>query len=184
MPNTFIFEGNSATSGTAGNIRTFTINGVTVNVSGFNRVDSGGAWSTAWLGVYTHGLGVTNFSEGDGDADRHVVDNVGGNTDYVLFEFDNMIVVDQAYLDYILGDSDISVWIGTKTNPYTTHNTLSDAFLASIGPREDNDTTSTAPRWADINAANKVGNVIVISARVGETSGEDAFKIHKLLFCR
>ena len=37
----------SPLSGTPGNIRTFTVNGVTVNASGFNRVDSGGAWSAA-----------------------------------------------------------------------------------------------------------------------------------------
>ena len=182
-PSTFVFEGNSATSGTAGNIRTYTVSGVTVKVSGFNRVDSSGAWSTAWLGVYTHGLGVTNFSEGNGDSDRHVVDNIGGNRDYVLFEFSSSIVVDQAYLDYIIGDSDMSAWIGTKTNPTDIHNTLSDAFLASIGPREDNDTTSSGvPRWADINAANRSGNVLVISASASDTTPEDGFKIRKLLF--
>src|SRR5476651_2110979 len=62
-PGTFIFEGNSALSGTAGNIRPFTVSGVTLNVSGFSRVDSNGAWSTSWLGVYAQGLGVTGPSE-------------------------------------------------------------------------------------------------------------------------
>ncbi len=42
VPGTFIFEGNSATSGTAGNIRKFTVSGVTVKVSAFNRVDGNG----------------------------------------------------------------------------------------------------------------------------------------------
>ena len=125
-----------------GNIRSYTVGGVTVKVSGFNRVDSNGAWSTSYLGVYSHGLGVTNFSEGNGSNDQHVVDNVGGNRDYLLFEFSTPIVVDKAYLDYIVGDSDMSAWIGTKTNPIANHNTLSDAFLTSLGTREDNDTTS------------------------------------------
>ena len=182
-PGTFIFEGNSALSGTAGNIRTYTVGGVTVNVSGFNRVDSNGAWSTAWLGVYAQGLGVTNFSEGSGSNNQHVVDNIGGNRDYVLFEFSSPIVVTQAFLDYVYnGDSDMSVWIGTKTNPYTSHNTLSDAFLASIAPREDNDTTLTTSRWAVFNAANRSGNVVVISASASDTTPEDTFKIHKLMF--
>jgi hypothetical protein len=181
-PNTFIFEGNTATSGTMGNIRSYTVGGVTVKVSGFNRVDSNGAWSTSYLGVYTHGLGVTNFSEGDGSNDQHVVDSNGGNRDYVMFEFSSPINVDQFYLDYIVGDSDMSLWIGTKTNPYTVHNTLSDSFLTSLGTREDNDTTSTSPRWADVNSANKIGNVIVLSASAADTTPEDAFKIHKLLF--
>ena len=55
MPRTFIFEGNSAISGTAGNIRTFTVSGVTVNVSGFSRRDSNGAWTTSWLGLFSEG---------------------------------------------------------------------------------------------------------------------------------
>ena len=70
-----------------GNIRTYTVGGVTVKVSGFNRVDSNGAWSTSYLGVYAQGLGVTNFSEGNGSNDQHTVDSNGGNRDYVEFEF-------------------------------------------------------------------------------------------------
>ena len=184
-PGTFVFEGNSSLSGTAGNIRTYSASGVTVNVSAFNRQDSNGAWSTSYLGVYTHGLGVTNFSE-DGSNDTHVVDNVvpptgstPSNRDYVEFEFSSPIVVDQAYLDYVIGDSDMSAWIGTKP---AGHNTLSDAFLSSLGPQEDNNTSLTTPRWADINAANTVGNVLVISASASDTTPQDGFKIRKLLF--
>jgi subtilisin-like proprotein convertase family protein len=179
VPSTFVFEGNTATSGTAGNIRTYTVSGVTANVSGFNRVDSNGAWSTSYLGVYAHGLGVTNFSEGTGANDQHVVDNIGGNRDYVLFEFSAPIVVDQAYLDYVIGDSDISVWIGTAP---AGHNILSDGFLASLGPQEDNNTNLATPRWADINAGNTVGNVLVISASASDTAPNDGFKLRKLLF--
>jgi hypothetical protein len=184
-PGTFIFEGNSALSGTAGNIRTFTQGGVTVNVSGFGRKDSNGAWSKAWLGVYAQGLGVTDSAEGTGSNNQHVVDNIGGYRDYVEFEFSTPIVVTQAFLDYVYnGDSDMSVWIGTKTNPIASHNTLSDAFLTSLGTREDNDTTLSTSRWAVFNAAHKVGNVVVIAASVSDTTPEDTFKIHKLLFCQ
>jgi hypothetical protein len=146
-------------------------------------VDSNGAWSPSWLGVYGQGLGVTNSSEGSGSNNQHVVDNIGGNRDYVMFEFSAPIVVTQAFLDYVYnGDSDMSVWIGTKTNPIANHNTLSDAFLTSLGTREDNDTDLSTSRWAVFNDSNKVGNVVVISASVGDTSPEDTFKIHKLLF--
>ena len=90
------------------------------------------------------------------------------------------VVVTQAFLDYVYnGDSDMSVWIGTKP---AGHNTLSDAFLASIAPREDNNTTLTTSRWAVFNAANRCGNVVVISASASDTTPEDTFKIHKLHF--
>ena len=77
----------------------------------------------------------------------------------------------------------MSAWIGTTTNPTVNHNTLSDAFLSRLGPREDNDTaTNGQPRWADINAGNRMGNVLVISASASDTTPEDSFKIRKLKF--
>ena len=125
---------------------------------------------------------MTNNTEGNGNNDRHTVDSNGGTRDYVLFEFSTSVVIDKAYLDYIVGDSDLSAWIGNANDPINNHNTLSDAFLTSLGTREDNDTTSTSPRWADINSANKAGNILVLSASAGDTTPEDAFKIRKVQF--
>ena len=114
---TFSFVGNTASSGTNGNIRTFTANGINVKASAFSRTDAG-SWASAYLGSYSHGLGVTDSSEGDGSNDRHTVDNQGGRDNYVLFEFSQPVVFDKAFLDYVGADSDVSIWIGTKTDPY------------------------------------------------------------------
>src|SRR5262249_22004037 len=65
-PTTFDFSGSTATSGTAGNVRTFTSGSLSVKASGFSRDKSSGAWSTAYLGSYGGGLGVTDGSEGTG----------------------------------------------------------------------------------------------------------------------
>src|SRR5262245_15593131 len=96
-PGTFTFTGNSSTSGTAGNIRTFTANGVSVKASGFSRRYSNGSWATGYLGLYSEGLGVTDGSESGADG-SHRVDNIGsGDTrrnNYVLFEFSVPVVVD------------------------------------------------------------------------------------------
>ena len=90
-------------------------------------------------------------------------------------------MVDQAFLDAIGADSDLSVWIGTKTDPFNNHLTLSDAVLTSLGAREDNNTTSSASsRWANINAGGVTGNVLVIAASAYDTTPEDEFKISKL----
>ena len=110
---------------------------MTVKASAFSRADSGGAWAPAYLGLYSGGLGVTDTSEGDGSNNTHKVDNLGGRNNYVLFEFSAPVVVDQAYLDIIGADSDMSAWIGTKPDPINNHLTLSDALL-SYGVREDN----------------------------------------------
>ena len=150
---TFKFTGDTSGSGTTGNIRTFTMNGVSVKASAFSRTDSGGTWATAYLGLFGPGLGVTDGSE-SGSNPTHKVDNQGGRNNYVLFEFSVPVVIDQVFLDSIGADSDISVWIGTKTDPFTNHITLSDAVLTSLGAREDNNATGTVTsRWADINAA-------------------------------
>ncbi len=175
---TFIFTGNSALNGTVGNTRTFTVNGVTVKVTAFSRTTSG-VWSKSYLGLYGPGLGVTNNTE-DGTAPTHKVDNIG-QVDHVLFEFSTPVIINQAFLDAIGQDSDISVWIGSKTDPINNHNTLSDAFLTSLGTVEENTTTAlVTSRWADINSNNKAGNVIVISPLRSDTSPEDEFKLNKL----
>jgi hypothetical protein len=35
-----------------------------------------------------------------------------GRDNYVLFEFSQAVVVDKTYLGYVVGDSDMKVWIG------------------------------------------------------------------------
>ena len=178
---TFSFSGNSATSGSVGNIRTFSNNGVNVHVSGFSRTRSSGAWNKAYLGVYSGGLGVTDTSEGDGSNNRHKVDNIGGRDNYVVFEFSQPVVLDRAFLDAVGADSDVSVWIGTKTDPYTNHQTLSDALLSGFY-MEDNSTAEITPgsRWADLNVTQRSGNIIIIAALTTDQSPEDAFKISKV----
>ena len=178
---TFTLTGNSASTGTRGNIRQFTAtNNAQVRASGFNRT-TGGSWSTGWLGSYPSGLGVTNANE-DGSDPSHKVDNVD-SVDYVLFEFSTGVVVDRVYLDAVTTDSDISVWIGNKTDAFTKHQTLSDSFLSSLGFTEENLTTSTASRWADINAGGVKGNILVIAALASDTSPEDQFKINQVSMC-
>jgi hypothetical protein len=41
---------------------------------------------------------------------------MGGRDNYVLFEFDQNVVVDSAFLGYVVNDSDLSVWIGTRSD--------------------------------------------------------------------
>jgi hypothetical protein len=177
---TFDLTGSSATTGTPGNIRTFTAsNGVKVKASAWGRNKATGAWSPAFLGSYPAGLGVTDTSE-DGSDPTHRVDNVGSQLNYVMFEFSQPVVLNRAYLDAVLNDSDISVWIGTKSSPFTNHITLNDSTLASLGSYEENRTTSALARWADVNGASLSGNVIVIAALVSDDSPEDYFKITKL----
>ena len=177
---TIDFSGSSALDGSDGNIRTFTNGAVSVKTSAFSRDKGTGAWSAAFLGSYGGGLGVTDSGEGDGSGDGHTVDNMGGRDNYVLFEFNQSVVVDSTFLGYVVGDSDIKVWIGTRTDPFNNHATLSDSVLSGLGFTEINLTSLTAARLADLNAGNLAGNVLVVAANTTEASPEDRFKIEQV----
>ncbi|RDE50365.1 MAG: hypothetical protein DVS81_11740 [Candidatus Accumulibacter meliphilus] len=180
---TFNFSGSSSQNGTDGNVRTYTAGGISVHVSAFSRVDGhNGAWSQAWLGSYGGGLGVTDSGEGSGGNNTHTVDNTGGRDNYVLFEFDQQVIVDSAFLGYVVNDSDLQIWIGTRSDAFNNHDTmLSDAELTALGFTEVNTTTLSTARLADLNAGNLAGNVLVIAADTTDCSPEDMFKIEKLV---
>lgn len=168
----FTTSGNS-TSETWGNTRTYSGGGVNVKARAWSRTKDTGSWQTAYLGQYgSAGLGVTDRVEGSTDP-AHKVDN-NGLLNYILFAFDQPISVDMVQLESVTTDSDLTVWIGNASDPYTTPLTMSDALLAGL-TNETNTTTLTTARDADINAGSVVGNVLVVAARVDQSN--DYFKI-------
>ena len=167
---TVSFTGSSSLDGANGNVRTFTQGDVSVDVSAFRR-QSGGTWDTAYLGAYSGGLGVTNRGE---SASYHRVDN-GGSVEYLLFEFDQDVTLNKAFLNYVGQDSDISVWIGDRNG--SDLSALSDNLLNSF-VKENNFTSSGYSRWADVNNGGLAGDTVVISAYTGHTN--DSFKLKKL----
>jgi hypothetical protein len=177
---TFHMSGSSATDGTDGNTRSFSSGGINMKANAWSRSDSTGNFAKAWLGSYGGGLGVTDTSEGDGSGDKHTVDNVGGRNNYIVFRFDQKVVLDKAYLGYVVGDSDLTAWIGNVSGAYTTGPTLSDSLLAGMA-REENWTSLTTARWAHLNADDLAGNVVVIAASAADATPEDRFKLEQLV---
>jgi protocatechuate 3,4-dioxygenase beta subunit len=185
----FNFNGNSGTDGTDGNILTFTdsASGLSVKASAFSQSKSTGTFEIAYLGTYGGGLGVTDRYEGNGAGNEHTIDNTDGHNNYVLFEFNQNVVLDKAFLGYVAKaagysqpDSDLQVWIGNFTDPFNNHLNLNSGVLASSGFTEVNTTTLGTARWADLNAGNFSGNTIVIAADTTDTSPEDMFKLQHL----
>ncbi|NET01500.1 MAG: hypothetical protein F6K61_13180 [Sphaerospermopsis sp. SIO1G1] len=167
---TFVFSGSSSTTGHRGNTRTFTEDGVSVDVSAFSSNKHFGDWNKAYLGAYGSGLGVTNKYEG---GSGHRVDN-GGSLDYLVFQFDEDVTVDKALLKYVGHDSDISVWIGDRNSDI---NHLDNSVLGNL-VKENDWTNHGNDRWANINDGNLTGDTLVISAFTGGSN--DSFKLHKL----
>ncbi|NEO53301.1 MAG: hypothetical protein F6K54_09545, partial [Okeania sp. SIO3B5] len=174
---TFNFTGNSGLDGPDGNIRTFDAGDLSVNASAFSR-DEHGNWDEGFLGSFSGGLGVTDTSEGNGSNNKHKVDNVYRDN-YVLFEFSEDVVVDEAFLASVTNDSDITYWVGSKEDAFTNHNILSDNFLDSLEFTQDNNGGSSS-RWADINNGEVSGNILVIAASTSDPTPEDRFKIKEL----
>ncbi len=173
---TIDFSGNSAIDGTDGNTRSYTAGGVTVQANAWSRTKGTDTWQKAWLGTYDAGLGVTDSSE-SGSSSTHTVDN-NGRDNYIVFQFSQDVVVDKAFLGYVVGDSDMTVYVGSATAPLTGMN---NAVLAGMGLKEFNDTGSTTARWADFNAGDVHGNVLILAAR-DDGHSADYFKLEKLVF--
>lgn len=172
---TLTFSGSSPLDGDDGNIRTFSASGVSVNASAFSR-DSDGTWATAFLSANALGLGVTDASEGDGANNLFLVDNVVRHN-YVLFEFSQVVVADSAFLDNVVNDSDLSVWIGSIDDAFNTHNTLSDLVLGALSLFETNNINSAGSRLSAFNDGGVSGNVLVLAASVTDSTPDDRFLI-------
>jgi protocatechuate 3,4-dioxygenase beta subunit len=180
-PVTFDFSGNSATDGTNGNSRSYTdaLTGVSVTARAFSQEKGTNTWQSAWLGAYGGGLGVTDSSEGSGSGNTHTVDNVGRNN-YIVLQFSQAVEIDKAYLGYVSGDSDVQVWVGNFASTLTT---MSNAVLSSMSFSEVNTTVGTGARWADLNAGEVSGNIVIIAADTTDTSPEDYFKLDQVAVC-
>ena len=180
-PVTFDFSGSSATDGTDGNSRSYTdgLTGVSVTARAFSQDKGTNTWQNAFLGAYGGGLGVTDSSEGTGGNNTHTVDNVGRNN-YIVLQFSQAVLVDKAYLGYVVGDSDAQIWVGNSASAITTMN---NSVLTSASYTEVNTTTLTTARWADFNATGVRGNVFIIAADTTDTTPEDYFKLQQVAIC-
>ncbi|MGA7178345.1 MAG: exosortase-dependent surface protein XDP1 [Thiobacillaceae bacterium] len=150
--------GGSSTSSTPGNTVTSTAGGVTATAQAWsntndgtpNDVGSGSAATaasykleTAYLGVYSGGLGVNNqdgtsigSATGDagdlaGTAPEHAIDN-NQRYDSVLFSFSGAAVnLTSMTTGYVSGDSDFTVWYYTGSgNPSLT---LANGTYGNLG---------------------------------------------------
>lgn len=105
---TWVFSGDSSSTGTYGNTRSTSADTVSVTAKAYSSSGSGGALQTAYLGVYGGGLGVTNRGE-SGSSPGHAADN-SGYVDSILLEFSKAVSLTAVYNSwYGQYDTDVSV---------------------------------------------------------------------------
>jgi hypothetical protein len=164
---TFDFTGNGGTAGsymfTAGGL------GLTVTATSYNTVTN--TWdSSALVGQYSGGLGVTNSQKVSGvwkdiNSPQHSLDNNGWK-DLLLFQFSLPVDVDSLSIGWYSGDDDFRYTIGSTLNSVKV---LTGSGVSGVGLGN-----------YTINGANTYGSYFSVAA--GKTSSEtnDYFKVSKL----
>lgn len=88
---TFNTTGNMADNGTYGDALFFkptdASSKLQMRVTGWQSNQATNAITTAWVGAYSPGSGVTGLGDLSGSYDYYQIDNAGGYTDFVLLQF-------------------------------------------------------------------------------------------------
>lgn len=160
------FSGSTPTSGTLGNTRSFSKDGINVLASAESLIGGAGVWQPSYLGNYGGGLGVTNSTEGSGGSSTHTVDNIG-SYDRVVFSFSTDVILDRIGLT-AFGDTDITTFY----------------FAAGVWSVLGNDLGGNASRTADINAGSVSASRWAVSALYPASVKDDSFKLSSITFDR
>lgn len=165
--------------GTIGNVRTFTVDGITVSATAWSY--DGTSFQQARLGQWSTGLAVCNQAEACGDP-IHQVDNDGQN-EYVLFQFSSAVDPLSVRIDpYGVYDRDVSYWTSTtalSSNLLLGHNYGTLAGLGFSDRIDDFGMVSSDPR--DISLASPYVTTLLFGAQYnGGADGHDYFKISSI----
>lgn len=180
--------GNSATSGSAGNIASYSSSGITVQASGWSF--AGPTPTASWLGQYSNGLGVTNANEDGTSNNSSAIDNVNGE-DFVLLVFSQPVSVLSAVLTpYRVGsgpaDNDVTSSSVNLAGAFTLPVPTPISSSSSIWPTLLLDATSAAgnnkaPYVTAVTLGNNYGNVWLIGADMsGLDPHPDGFQLTSL----
>lgn len=168
-----------------GNVRTFTVNGITVTVTGWSLTGNGGTtFQTSQLGQFSTGLGTCNQVEGANcDSPDHQVDNVG-SYDFVLFQFSTPLEMASITIDPFAPsdtDRDVSYWEGSASNPLNlTNKTVANLTGLGFGSIVNvSNSASLNAITVPLNGSTYV-NSLLFGAQYGQGDLDDYFKISGL----
>jgi hypothetical protein len=176
----FDFRSGGTNSGSGfGNVRTFTVGGVTITATAWSLTgNSGTTFQSSQLGQFSTGLGVCNRVEDTGcDSPNHQVDNVG-SYDFVLFTFASPVDFYNITIDPFApddADRDVSYWVGN----IATGTNLTGLDTSGFGTQFNvNNSASLNPITIDLGS--KVGKSLLFGASFGQGDRDDYFKIKDL----
>lgn len=106
----------------------------------------------------TPASGSADSSE-SGSGSTHTVNNYGRDN-YIVFQFSRGVVVDKAFLGYVVGDSDMTVYVGSSTAPITAMN---NAVLAGMSLKEFNGRRLDLRPLGRLQRRRRQGNVLILA---------------------
>lgn len=185
-PVTYDFTSGGTNAGASfGNVRTFTVSGITITATAWSLTGNGGTtFESSQLGQFSTGLGVCNRVEGTAcDSPDHQVDNVG-SYDFVLFQFSTPIELASITIDPFApsdADRDVSYWEGTAANPLNlTGKTVANLTgLGFGGIFNVSNSASLNPITVPLNGSTYT-NSLLFGAQYGQGDLDDYFKISGL----
>jgi hypothetical protein len=199
---TFGFDGRtSGLDGSDGNQRVFTATsaGKTLAVRATAWSISGGKTYDSFLGLFSGGLAATSDDDGNGNKNRHTIDNQV-RVDFIVLQFNAQVELDSAVFNsfklyqnngssnsqYSYKDNDANIGVGTSSASWTVGPNLENkniSVLNSLVPTQfaSYGTGSSAVRA--INSSNLSGNVWIIGAALPSQNFDgryDSFKFDLL----
>jgi hypothetical protein len=162
-----------------GNVRTApSDNGLSVDVRAFAFAGSGGTGPAvaAWLAQYLNldgGLGVSSSS-----GDSHTIDNAG-DTDFVVFEFNQQVNVTGYYMTFIGFDADTTWYVGDLAPGFNFVGlTLADMENTLGLTKGTNSWSPSDSSPSETIVTDVVGNYFILAARVEQDN--DKFKLRTI----
>lgn len=182
--------GNTAVSGTDGNVRSFsgTTGSTTVNVRATGWSQDGTTVRDSYLGAFAQGLGVTSADDLSGLFNLHVVDN-DTRADFILLQFDQAVQLTAATLNaFALGtnsytDTDATVGWGTTATAFGNALNFNNTTLASLNSKLtfQNVSGTSASGSRSLGLTNATGNLWLIGASFNNPDRfTDGFKLSSI----
>jgi hypothetical protein len=173
----------SSTNGAYGNSATIastTNAALQMKITGWQMNQTTNAVTSAFLGAYGGGFGVTGVQDQNGAGNLHQIDNVNGYTDFVLLQFNQSVHLDGVNVNVYginnVSDSDASFSNGAGIAPGTWNAAMS--LSSYSGTWSTTAGGSSAALLAD--SATGFSKVWLVSASMLTPDRDDGFKISSI----
>jgi hypothetical protein len=141
--------------------------------------------TSAFLGSYSGGFGVTGLGDNNGASNLHQIDNLGGYTDFIVLQFSSAVHLDginaNVYGINNVYDSDVSFRNGTAFTPNSWNGSLN---LGAFNASQFSTVAADGNSGYRANSVSGFSQVWLVAASVATTDRDDGFKLASITVTR